>query len=61
MDQIHGPPGNQDYFRRRESQERWLAAHAGDRAARCVHLRMAERYASLIREESLVAYVPGPV
>jgi hypothetical protein len=42
-----GPHGNPDYFVLRESQERKLADQAGDRAARCAHLTMAERYAAL--------------
>jgi len=45
-----GPPGNREYFTRRESQERSLAARAADRAVRCVHLHMADRYAALARE-----------
>ena len=48
------PPGNRDYFTRRESQERRLAAGAGDCAVRSVHLRMAERYAALVRDDMIV-------
>jgi hypothetical protein len=44
--------GNLAYFAWREAQERQLAAGAIDRAARCIHLTMAERYAALAREET---------
>ena len=50
------PPGN-EYFTRRESQERRLADRAIDRAVRCAHLRMAEHYAVLAREELVVAVI----
>ncbi|MGN6270384.1 MAG: hypothetical protein ACTHM0_10895 [Sphingomonas sp.] len=51
------PPGSRAYFTRRESQERSLADRAIDRAVRCAHLRMAERYAALAREEIVVTMV----
>lgn len=51
------PPGNAGYFTRRETQERSLAASAIDRAVRCAHLRMAERYAALAREEGILTVV----
>ena len=51
------PPGSHAYFTRRESQERSLAEGAIDRAVRCAHLRMAERYAVLAREETIVTLV----
>lgn len=51
------PPGNTDYFTRRETQERSLAAQAVDRAVRCAHLSMAERYAVLARETVIIAHV----
>ncbi|HEU4961019.1 MAG TPA: hypothetical protein VFT56_11475 [Sphingomonas sp.] len=54
MADIMGPPGNQEYFTRRESQERNLAALAVDRAVRCAHLRMADHYAALVREQERV-------
>lgn len=50
------PPGN-GYFTRRESQERRLADRAIDRAVRCAHLNMAERYAVLAREEIVVTVI----
>ncbi len=49
------PPGNRDYFTWREMQERRLAANAGDRAVQLVHLRMAEHYARMVREEPVIA------
>lgn len=55
MADIDRPPGNRDYFSLRESQERRLAAGAGDCAVRSVHLRMADRYAALVREEMVLA------
>jgi hypothetical protein len=51
------PPGNNAYFARRETQERSLAAQAVDRAVRCAHLSMAERYAALARETVIVAHI----
>ena len=48
------PPGSNAYFTRRESQERRMADRAIDRAVRCAHLSMAERYAALAREEMVV-------
>jgi hypothetical protein len=51
------PPGSNAYFTRRESQERTLAEGALDRAVRCAHLRMAERYAVLAREEVVLTMV----
>lgn len=51
------PPGSNAYFTRRETQERNLAAQAVDRAVRCAHLSMAERYAALARETVVVAHV----
>jgi hypothetical protein len=52
------PPGN-GYFTRRESQERRLADRAVDRAVRCAHLSMAEHYAVLAREETVLTVVGG--
>ena len=57
MAEITGPPGNREYFARRESQERSLAARAADRAVRCAHLRMADHYAALAREQERIARV----
>ena len=37
------------YYRRREAQERTLAARAGDMMARRLHLDLAERYARLVQ------------
>jgi hypothetical protein len=51
------PPGSRAYFTHRESQERSMAEGAIDRAVRCAHLRMAERYAVLAREEIVVTRV----
>jgi hypothetical protein len=48
------PPGSTGYFTRRESQERSMADRAVDRAVRCAHLSMAERYAVLAREDIVV-------
>ena len=52
------PPGSRAYFTRRESQERRMADRAIDRAVRCAHLSMAERYAVLARED-MVMVVAG--
>lgn len=41
FDHLHG------YYRRREQQEREMAASAKDEAARQIHLAMAERYRQL--------------
>lgn len=53
------PPGRDAYFTRRESQERALAARANDRAVRCAHLHMAQRYAALAREEPVIRIPAG--
>jgi len=54
MIEVRTPPGRSDYLARRESQERMLADRSADRAVRCAHLAMANRYAALIREETLI-------
>jgi len=51
------PPGNTAYFERRETQERGMAERAVDRAVRCAHLSMAERYAVLARETLIIKTV----
>jgi hypothetical protein len=51
-------PDNCAYFRRRESQERTLAADAADCAARYAHLAMADQYAALIREDRTLIIKP---
>lgn len=53
------PSGSIAYFTRRESQERSMAARAVDRAVRCAHLNMAERYARLAREDLVMTVVVG--
>jgi hypothetical protein len=58
MTESVSPPGN-GYFTRRESQERRLADRAVDRAVRCAHLSMAEHYAVLAREETVLTVVGG--
>lgn len=51
------PPGNWDYFARRESQERTLAEQASDCSVRRAHLAMAERYAVLAREQRATIHI----
>lgn len=58
MTQSKLPAGSSDYFSRRESQERTLAARAVDRAVRCAHLAMADRYAALRRDEARLIIKP---
>ena len=58
MIQSKSPPGSSDYFTRRESQERTLAALAVDRAVKCAHLAMADRYAALSRDEARLIIKP---
>jgi hypothetical protein len=44
--------GKQDYYSRREAQERALAERAADPTARRVHDELASRYAVLTEEAS---------
>ena len=41
---------DQNYYRRRELQERETAARSDEPSARRIHLELAERYAALVRE-----------
>jgi hypothetical protein len=41
---------DQDYYRRRELQERASAERCDEPGARRIHLELAERYAALLRE-----------
>ncbi|HWK35888.1 hypothetical protein [Sphingomonas sp.] len=40
---------NITYYRRREAQERAVAARAGDPMARRLHLELADRYLTLLK------------
>jgi len=42
------PDSKQDYYARREAQERALAERAADSSARHVHRELASRYADII-------------
>ena len=61
MIELQSPPGRTDYFMRRESQERMLAARASDCAARHAHLTMADHYSSLAREETRPVLKPAAI
>jgi len=45
---------DQEYYVRRERQERDRADRTEDQTARRVHLEMAERYSAMLRETALV-------
>ena len=47
MQPLDHPPG---YYRKREQQEREMAANSKDDAARQIHLDLAERYRLLAEE-----------
>jgi hypothetical protein len=49
------------YYRRREKQERDMAARAKDPAARQIHLALAERYRNLLNGQNLLnGEIPSP-
>lgn len=52
-------PNPSEYYRRREADEREIAAKAADKTIRDIHLNMADRYRKLAQDAARLEY-EGP-